>query len=225
MSQFNQTLDYEGYEKFLELRKKDLKRIAQHSRGVYQLGDVKGEILITAYDVAERTGISVDFEDPIQAERLISWTYQRLIRYCDNVLRYAESLDSEFDEELPSRIEKLTHGRQEDPSEIFEEAAESAEDFDPLCFQHSLGSVWIALVEQCSNRMTNIAFFLKLSLSHTYRCYNRVIQNAAVQNHFAFTFSDSSRPLPRPWRRTRFSRTPVQLVLDFGQALLFETEI
>ena len=55
---------------------------------------------------------------------------------------------------------------------------------------------------------------LLISRSWAYRCVQRASELARCQRHLSGALVDTS--LPRPWRRFKLCRVPVQLTLDSG---------
>lgn len=53
-----------AFERFLTQRKKDLRRIARHTRGEHQLPDVIDEAWLVACDLAARMGATIEFLNP-----------------------------------------------------------------------------------------------------------------------------------------------------------------
>lgn len=218
-------IDWKSYLIFLQLRRRDLQRVARHSHGVYQLGDVEGEILITAEELSQKIGTAIDFADQEQGGLLIAYTYQRLLRYGDTVLICANSMDSSSFGGPSIYHESLTNGSCEDPIEIIENAKAAFGEPDEQHVQQSLGGTWHKkLLECCNNRMSNVAYLLKLSLSHTYRCYNRVLMKVEMQRHLPLVLPDGRGTSARPWRRSRLHRVPVQLAFDFEESLPFSDD-
>lgn len=221
MTPKNLPIDFQGYFSFLEKRKKDLQRIVRKSGRMYELEELQNEVLITADEVSRKTGRPVDFSDPEQGKLLIAYTYQRLIRYSDTKSFYAKSLDQPGPNgDSPVLIESMTNGLQENPPPIFaEEDAEEHELNDHQRHQ-SIGCAWAALLKHCNNRMVMVSYFLRLSLSHSYRCYNRVLNTTRHQHHLPLILPDNMPFAPRPWRRSRLYRTPVQMTFEFEKPLL-----
>ena len=89
-----------GFDWFVRQRQDDLKRIANKTRGEYQLADVENVAWLLAQDMHSRNGISIDFLNHQYQERLLSHVYQELVRCQETHVRHATQLDhSRMDDE------------------------------------------------------------------------------------------------------------------------------
>ncbi len=61
-----------AFERFVTQRKKDLRRIARHTRGEHQFQDVINEAWLVACDLAARRGAVSEFLNPTFQELLLS---------------------------------------------------------------------------------------------------------------------------------------------------------
>ena len=80
-------------EQFAKQRKKDLQRIARHTRGEYQFSDVVNEAWVVAHELSARKGVAVDLLDAASQNLVLSHVYQHLVRYTDLNVRHAVQLD------------------------------------------------------------------------------------------------------------------------------------
>lgn len=83
----------EPFDAFLRDCRVDLMRIARHSSGEHEYGDVCNEALEMADILAARQGKKPDFSDPVFRKTLLSHLYQKLVRYQECTVRYAVRLD------------------------------------------------------------------------------------------------------------------------------------
>lgn len=167
-----------------------------------------------------RGGITVDFSYEEHRHRLLAWTYQRLVRHGDTTLRWTVPFDpADSPGDKLGLSEVLTRGTEEDPAELL--ASMESDSVEQLEFSRhtSAGYAWLTLLEMCDNRMTMVAHFLKISLSHSYRCYSRILQRSRSQAHLPLTVVGPGEFVPRPWRRFRCYREPEQLVFSFDETL------
>jgi hypothetical protein len=58
-------LQDQAFERFVTERKKDLQRIAHHTRGEHQLPDVINEAWVIAFDLGARHESAVEFLNPV----------------------------------------------------------------------------------------------------------------------------------------------------------------
>lgn len=85
---------------------------------------------------------------------------------------------------------------------------------------HSRGGAWLALSQRFGHRFRRISQFLRISLSHTHRCFAKTQRLAKRQMAIGFVPFDARAEL-RPWRKERFDRAPRQFELDFCDGSLF----
>jgi len=207
---------------FLDSRNDEIRRIANHSGGKYEPGDIVGELLITAEKIARTTGNDVDFRDPEQQSQLIAHTYNRLLRFSEPTLRRAWSLDEHYSDDNPATfVDLLTNGSNEDPSNIASEEQDEANKEQTLQRQ-TLINAWVELLRQRRNRMTNVAFFLRISLSYTYNRFNHAVLLDARQASLPLELPHGAPSDPRRWRPFRLYRAPQQLAFEFDDELPFE---
>mgnify|MGYP003581688914 FL=1 len=82
----------------------------------------------------------------------------------------------------------------------------------------SLAAAWLRLIQHFDQDMADMPRHLLISRSWAYRCVQRASELARCQRHRSGALVDTS--LPRPWRRFKLCRVPVQLTLDFGDHAL-----
>lgn len=213
-------IDVQHYLSFLEAHKKDIQRIARHSRGESQPEDVQGEIWLVADELSQKRSSPIDFSNPEDQKLLISHTYQKLVRYCETNVRYAARLDNTDPERnYPNYADRLTNGDTGNPLNTLLTQADipSATSVE----HHSLGDAWVTVLDRCNNTMTSVAYFLKISLGHSYRCFNQALHVAQHQQPLPLSLPDNTTLHPRPWRRYRRYRKPEQLAFAFDEELPF----
>ena len=81
--------DDSDFDYFVHERQSDLKRIARHTRGEYQLSDVTSEAWVMAQEMYATKNISIRFSDPEYQELLLAYVYQALVRYTETQVRHA----------------------------------------------------------------------------------------------------------------------------------------
>ena len=213
----------DSFAKFLQQRRKDLKRIARASRGESSLEDVAQEAWLIAEQVAGKTGKPKDFEDPKFQSLLIAYLYQSLVRYTELNVRHGVRLDhAPGDDEGSAHplMGKLVSDDGNDPLSYLlsvESRTESPSPDDASLLGTNAGA-WVVLLRQCDNRMRTVSARLLISLSHAYHCMSRAKLRAMHQNAITLRPRD---PEPRlgAWRRARYERIPKQLAFDFDPAL------
>jgi hypothetical protein len=212
------------FERFLQQRGKDLRRIARATRGEQEYADVAQEAWLMAGPLSTRCGMAPDFLDAGFQDLLLSHLYQALVRYTELNVRHAVRLDhgtGDDGEEGGQHwlMNRLASDGGHDPLSLLiagqEEPAQSGDEE-----QHpSLAGAWIVLLRGCEGHMRAAAEHLLISVSHAYRCCAKARHLASRQNAIPLTPPRTAAQLG-PWRRYRIMRTPRQLEFDFGGPLL-----
>jgi hypothetical protein len=209
------------FEQFARQRKKDLQRIARHTRGEYQFSDVVNEAWVVAHELSARKGVVVDLLDSASQDLVLSHVYQQLVRYAELNVRHAVQLDHAPAGGEDGDTHPLTHllvsdeGR--DPLALLI-AHEAASDIDLEVEGHaSLAAAYVRLLRRFDNRMRAVAEHLLISVSHAYRRCAHARLLAACQVPVPFAIGETF--VPGPWRCFRLRRRQVQLAFDFDEEL------
>jgi hypothetical protein len=167
-------LQDQTFERFVTQRKKDLQRIARHTRGEHQLPDVINEAWVIACDLAARNGSAIEFLNPAFQELLLSHVYQHLVRYTEQNVRLAVRLDhapaggDSEGESHPLMRTLVSDGGRDPLAELIEREAESLRDSESDAHQ-SLAGAYVRLLRHFDNKMHAVADHLLISVSHAYR--------------------------------------------------------
>lgn len=209
--------DDSGFDYFVCERQLDLKRIARHTRGEYQLDDVKSEAWVMAQEMYATKNIPIKFSDRDYQERLLSYLYQALVRYTETRVRHAIRLDhgnTDDDEDVHPLMRTLVSNDGRDPlAELL--AREAAQEAETIDARYSLAAAYADLLRQFDNKLQAVADFLLISVSEFRRNYARAKWLVQHQRSIPLAHRDGSRFRLKPWRRFRFQRRPVQLELPF----------
>ena len=214
-------IDFPSFQQFIESSSRSISVISRRTRGEDACEDVIAELWITAADVQENKNLSINFVDPDHQALILSYTYQRLVHYCDKKVRTAKRLDHGYSDDAPPLYDITADQEGENPlDQLMLEQQEEAEKDVLDALGISIGAVWLALLDRFGGRMVHVACFLKLSVSHSYRCYRKVQWLAATQMSLALEVydRDAVRCL-RPWRPCKRYRIPEQLGFDFEARL------
>ncbi len=217
-----QVLDDAVFRLFTELRRTDLQRIARHTRGEYQFGDVVNEAWVMASSLQTRDGGWFDLSNGECQEQFLSHLYQHLVRYTEKNVRHAVRLDHS----------PIAGGHEGDMHPVAY-ALVSNEGRDPLCellaqetrtemerglaAHGSLAAAYVSLLRQFDNQMSRVADHLRISRSYAYRCCAKARLWAAHIRHIPVHIPENF--VPGPWRPFRLRRPHVQLVFDFDDEL------
>lgn len=211
--------DESAFERFLISRRKDLRRIARATRGEYEASDVGSEAWLLAARLRQNKGWSVDFSDAQQQDKFLSYLYQELVRYTEVVVRHAVRLDynpyGDAEDDPHPLLEKLVADEGQDPLAMLLRAeAERQQTGEPNA-HYSLAAAYLWALRSLDNNMHRLAQYLLISLSHCYRRMARARTLAQCQRVLPPTLADPAGGfMPKPWRKERVLRVPVQLVLD-----------
>ncbi|WP_339616720.1 hypothetical protein [uncultured Gilvimarinus sp.] len=147
-------------------------------------------------------------------------TYQRLVRYTETTVRYATSLDTPWDDSESSLYDSTPDvataedSLDNDHNELLAERKLTAQGM-------SVSVAWLSLLKQKKGRMCYVARHLKLSLSHTYRTYQKVRTLAQQQTPLPLETGGLPHEAIRPWRKFRQYRAPTQLAFEFDSGFAF----
>ena len=207
--------------KFLFDVKPKLALIARHTRGEYNIEDVRNEAWLLLHELRQKRQ-AVDLACSADRNKLLSYLYQKLVRYTETRIRFASRLeaDSSEDDAVAARdriAERLAAPEEMDPLRVLL-AFESARDnpMEPPSHE-SPASALVVLLRAFDNNMTRLADYLLISVSHSYRCYAKAKRLAIFQRPLRAPISATEEQLiPRPWRRFRIRERRVQ---DEGKQL------
>ncbi|MDO8942167.1 MAG: hypothetical protein Q8N17_03990 [Burkholderiaceae bacterium] len=208
-----------AFARFLVDKKKDIQRIARATRGEYEPSDVESEAWLLAQRLPQTKGWTVDFTDGRQQDKFLSYLYQELVRYTELVVRHAVRLDhkpgGDAGDDPHPLVNILASDEGHDPlaTLLLAEAAQlQAAEPDA---HHSLAAAYLWLLRRLNNDMRQLAQHLLISLSYCYRRMARARMLAVIQQPLPPTIADQAGCfVPKPWRKERMQRIPVQLVLD-----------
>lgn len=202
---------------FLAARRGKLGWIAKKTKYEYELGDLEGEAWLIAADMVGQDP-SLDLADAGVQDRLLARLYQRTVKFCEIQVRYAERIDRAFEGDDGASEHPLMRRLQADggahPLSLLLEGPPVhlvRDDPDPYA---SKAAAYIRLIQRCGHRMPAVARFLRISVSHWYRCCKRAKQVAKQQPSLPGMIlpEDDERALV-PWRAVRAERRARQLEL------------
>ncbi|MGW8309037.1 MAG: hypothetical protein ACWGIK_25045 [Achromobacter pulmonis] len=220
--------DIDGmFESFLRSCHGAIRRIAAHTRGEHSVSDVEGEAWFLVEELRLEKGLEPAFECPQYQEKIVSYLYQKLVRYTDLNVRRAIRLDHAPDgvEEGGQHplLAKLAADAGLEPLAILmaRENSVSTGSTEP-CPHESPAAAYLRLLQRFDNKMLEVAAYLLISRSW---CYHRVNE--------ALTLAKRQWPLPkealavaegfepRSWRKFRSVKSWRQLELDLWVDGLF----
>jgi hypothetical protein len=214
-----------AFKKFLVERDRDLRRIASHTRNEYALSDVRNESWVMSEHIQRTRGIAIDFANREYQNILLSFLYQKFVRYTEHLVRNAVKLDQspwgdEPDGKSHPLLNQLSVDDAADPvTLLMEEQSSFQQSNEPDC-HHSLASAYVHLLRRFNNKVSPVADYLLISVSYCYRCCARARLLARSQHLMPITgqLGDANLVL-KPWRKYRIRRTPIQLVFNFDAEL------
>ncbi|MFZ5528269.1 MAG: hypothetical protein ACOZE7_16570 [Pseudomonadota bacterium] len=212
------------FNRFTIQRRKDLARIARHTRGEHQFEDVVNEAWVMASTLLTADGEPLDLAHAAGQHTLISYLYQHLVRYTDLNVRQAVRLDHKpGGDEQDGDVHPLTYllvsnDGHDALSELIDQETASALE-NELAAHGSLAAAYVRLLRHFDNRMSAVAEHLKVSRSHAYRRCAQAMRYAIEASHIPIPLPNE-RFVPGPWRRFWLLRQPVQLTFDFNEQLL-----
>lgn len=200
----------------------DIRRIASHSRNEQTLLDVINEAWVVAERLQQAQDITIDFDSPEYRNTLLSFLYNKFVRYTELHVRYAVKLDhsADGDERDASHplLNQLCADNGAHPATPIEE--------EPSCYQsielnchHSVASAYVHLLRRFDNKMGAVADYLLISVSYCYKCCARARLLAQFQRPMPMTDDlGEENEILRPWRKFRIRRMPTRTASAFDEA-------
>jgi hypothetical protein len=216
-------MEEQAFERFVADRKKDLQRIARHTRGELEFSDVVSEAWLMACGWKARTGSTVDLLNRSSQEQLISYLYQQLVRYTELNVRHAVRLDhgtkgGDQEDECHPLMRTLVSDDGRDPlATLIARQTESLQNAE-LDRHPSLAGAYVRLLSHFDNSMRAVADHLLISLSYAYRRCAHARLLAVYQAPLQLPLSGAPF-VAMPWRSFRLRRPSVQLAFDFEERL------
>lgn len=215
----------EAFDRFVQERKEDLRRIARHTRGECAYEEVVNEAWLMAETISARQHVPIDFLAPAFQQLLLSHLYQHLVRYTDLNVRHAIRLDHAITDDTEHGaphplLNVLASDEDDDPLSFLIASEEKPAHPSPANEQHSLASAYLILLGHFGNRMRSVANHLLISTSYAYRCCAKACLVTACQ-HALLLAPPAAISALKPWRSQRMLRTPQQLEFDFDEELPF----
>lgn len=212
----------EAFKRFALAKRKRFKAIERKTGDEYTPEDIEGEAWLMAPVVAQKTGVSLDFDDPRFQDCLIAFLYNGLTRYTETVVRYAVKLDRQIDGENVAAddhpaMRQWAATEFNDPLQHLIEAEEADADHREHGPHESRAGAYLHLLQRFDNRMSEVADHLLISRSYCYFRYNearRMVEQQLVLPAAGLVTGSASHP--QSWRAFRAVRQWTQIELDFG---------
>jgi DNA-directed RNA polymerase specialized sigma24 family protein len=210
---------FESFLRFTAAKSKRIRAVARATMGEYSEEDVTNEAWLMAFEVAEKLGVPVDFDDESFQQNLIAFLYQELVRYSETTVRHALKLDRPIHGEAVSiddhpAMRQLASSEYSDPLHHLIELEAAEEDREPSPHESRAGA-YVRLLEHCGYSMHKVAYSLLISLSYCYRRLNeaRLMCERQLVLPQGISGTDDSF-IPGPWRPFKIRRVWVQGELD-----------
>lgn len=214
--------DTAAFDEFCRAQRKALSSIASQADRAVQVGDVVATAWEMACLIQTRTGAEIDFRNRDCQDTILRYTHFELVGRAEKHTKYAIRLDqapSWSDDDCHPLMRHLSGPESDDPlNQLIARETPQADGFIANPHQ-SLACAYVHLLESCRGRMPAMAHFLRISVSHTYRCCARARDLAERQCTIPMHMQDLAFQ-PRPWRLFKRCRIPEQLMLNFGEDLL-----
>ncbi|MPT40002.1 MAG: hypothetical protein E2603_16245 [Achromobacter sp.] len=214
------------FEKFVSGCRAALRRISAHTRGEHSVSDVEGEAWLLAEELRLEKGLTPEFGCRDYQEKIISFLYQKLVRYSEVNVRHAVRLDhapaGAPDDAVNPLLTKLAADERLEPLAILIEREEAAADreVEPAAYE-SPAAAYLQLLRRFDNKMLDVATHLLISRSWCYRRFNQALNLAKLQRPLAKeAFSTAEGLEPSPWRKFRALHVRRQLELDIDTPML-----
>lgn len=214
------------FEKFLRSCRAALRRISAHTRGEHSLSDVESEAWLLAEELRLEKGLTPEFGCSEYQRKIVSYLYQKLVRYTDLNVRHAVRLDHAPagvpEEAAHPLLAKLAADEGFEPLAVLIQREESSADseVEPASYE-SPAAAYLQLLRRFDNKMLDVATHLLISRSCCYRRFNQALNLAKLQWPLAKeAFSTAEGLEPSPWRKFRAIHVRRQLELDIDVPML-----
>jgi hypothetical protein len=200
-----------GFQRFLAEHRSWLALISRHTNGEFSVGDVSSEAWLLWRELWPK-GKRLDLGHVDDARLLLKYLYQKLVRYTDTKVRFAERLEQnafgDDDGVDATRLaDRLVDDSALDPLQALLNQEGLQQRLPEPPSHESPASALIALLQAFDNRMSKLADYLLISLSHCYRCHAKARRWAIHQHPLrAPVRARDERMTPRPWRKFRITR-------------------
>jgi hypothetical protein len=217
------------FQRFLKEERSKLVLIARHTRGECSVEDVNNEAWVMIHELQAR-GRLVDLGAPDGRILLLKYLYQKLVRYTDRQVRFAERFEQAAVHGENADRNPLLNTLASDPSLepltallAAEELAREPRNEPPA--HESPASALVMLLRVFDNKMPRLSDYLLISVSHCYRCCAKARRLAVHQRPLRAPIqaSDEKHAL-RPWRKFRIpGREPRRRIrYEYQKELAFD---
>lgn len=98
----------DAYQRFLEVRRADLQRMARRTRGEYTPDDLASEAWLVGMEIAAKRASPFMFCEQEDQDILLAWMFNRFVKYADKSVRFAKKLDHGWDDDSEAMGATLT---------------------------------------------------------------------------------------------------------------------
>ena len=196
-----------GFERFLEIRRSDLRRIAARTRGELSADELMSEAWLMAIEIGQRRGWGFDFSDEDDQDTLLAWMHNRFVKYAEKAVRNAVRLDRGWDSEDGERTgaalaRLLTAPRDTDPQIRQQRLEEHDELMSIVERSYSEAVAYMLLLIRVDWHLEDLAELLAVSREALKSRLRSVGLRARIQPTL-FDGIDRIDPEFRPMRRIR----------------------
>lgn len=161
---------FDAIAQFFKFRVKDLKRIAYGAQENLQLSDVESEAWLEAQKLEASRGAPVNFLDRGDQDHLLARLYNRLVKYANKTLRYAVSLDADWDREENTSFgatlaRMLAAPAGSDPQSVLDDSDEELIVAEAVQNSYSEASAYVLLLARFDWNATELAADLRIALT------------------------------------------------------------
>jgi hypothetical protein len=195
---------YTAFKQFLALRCKDIQRIASHTRNEYTVADVENEAWLIASDLVGDEDFTAHFLNPEFQGTLLRYLYQQLVKYKERKFRNPVRLDQK-DDDGPDQYDLLGgagNNDTPDPLAILIASEDAPPGNDEPNPHDTQAGAYVHLLRRHKGSIRDLAEYLRISVSHCYRCIARARELARYQSALSFSMARDDMRIRR-WRNFR----------------------
>lgn len=214
-----------AFQRFLESRRGDLRRIAARTAGEMSVDDMTSESWILAIEIGQRRGWTFDFADQDDQDTLLAWMHNRFVKYAEKAVRYAIKLDRNWDnddgEQTGAALARLLTAPIDTDPQVRQQALEEKDDLIAVIQQsYSEASAYVLLLVRMDWHLEDLAGLLQIGQDALKQRLRASGLRVRVQPTL-FDGIDRIDPDFQPRRRLRWVSRAGQGAEAFAQAMLW----
>lgn len=214
-----------GFERFLQARRGDLRKISARTSGEYSTDDLMSEAWLMAIEIGRRRGWTLDFRDEDDQDTVLAWLHNRFVKYAEKAIRHAIRLDRDWDsedtEQTGAALARLLTAPVDSDPQIRHQALNEQDDLIAVVRKsYSEAAAYVLLLVRVDWHLPDLAELLAIGRDALKHRLRTVGLRARVQPTL-FDGIDQIDPDFQPRRRVRWIKCGVGTAQTSSQATLW----